>query len=225
LEPVDSLLRLESVCKTKNGRKLLEGVNLEIKKGETVMVVGKSGSGKTTLLRICALVDREFSGRLIIDSEDPFLSKKDSYLRLAKIGYIPQFHDLIDQLTVVENVELPLILQGIKREKCEERAMEIIERLGIKHVSENLPSEISGGEAQRVAIARAMVKDPVIIIADEPTSSLDADLEELVFKEFGKISERGGCVFVSSTHKEQNYDRYFDSFYFMRDGMLQLSKG
>ncbi len=218
------LLRLESVRKTINGKKLLEGVNLEIRRGEVAMVVGKSGSGKTTLLRICALVDSDFSGRVLVDGEEPYLSKKDSYLRLFKIGYVPQFHDLIEQLTVLENVELPLILQGIEKDKCREKALEVIDRLGIKSISASLPSEISGGEAQRVAVARALVKEPDIMIADEPTSSVDDDLEQMIIKELVKISENGGCVFISSTHNNSGYMKYVNSFYFMRDGFLQKKR-
>jgi|BEDMetMinimDraft_2_1075160.scaffolds.fasta_scaffold00267_7 ABC-type lipoprotein export system ATPase subunit len=218
------LLRLESVHKTRNGKKLLEGVNLEIRRGEVAMVVGKSGSGKTTLLRICALVDSEFSGRIMVDGEEPYLSKKDSYLRLFKIGYVPQFHDLIEQLTVLENVELPLILQGIEKDKCREKALEVIDRLGIKSISASFPSEISGGEAQRVAVARALVKEPDIMIADEPTSSVDDDLEQMIIKELVKISENGGCVFISSTHNNSSYMRYVNSLYFMRDGFLQKKR-
>ncbi|MEM0117818.1 MAG: ATP-binding cassette domain-containing protein [Conexivisphaerales archaeon] len=214
------LMELNSIVKIRNGMKLLDGVTLELKEREVAMVVGKSGSGKTTLLRICALVDKEFTGRMRVMGSDPFHDKKDSYLRLVKIGYIPQFHDLLEQLTVIENVELPLLLQGIRKDECRRRATEVIERLGIQSVSNKFPAEISGGEAQRVAIARALVKMPSIIIADEPTSSIDPEVEDSVFREFRRLADLGSCVLVSSTQKDPSYSQYFDSVYFMNSGHL-----
>lgn len=216
-----TLIKLESVQKYRNGKKILEKISLSVDRNQLINIVGKSGSGKTTLLKICALVDREFKGKIYFNGIEPYSSRMDSYFRLYEIGYIPQFHDLIEQLTVIENVKLPLLLQGKEKDECERCALEAIEKVGIRGIADKLPAEISGGEAQRVAIARAIAKKPSIIIADEPTSCLDTESEEIVMREIKDLVRNGGCAIITSTHDEEVLAKYADHHYLMQNGELK----
>ena len=153
----------------------LRGVSLTVREGEFTVVMGPSGSGKTTLLNLIGTLDKPTSGRALIDGED--IAKMNdgqlTRLRRHKIGFVFQFHNLIPVLTAFENVQLPLLTSRTKRREAEDRANELLDRVGLKERAGHLPDELSGGEQQRVAIARALVNRPRIILADEPTGDLD----------------------------------------------------
>lgn len=212
----DVILRLSSLSKKRNGLQILHSVEMEVKNGELVIIVGKSGSGKTTLLRLCALVDEDFEGSIKFEGLN--LSKAEARLKL--IGYIPQFHDLLESFTVWENVELPLRLMHLKREEISNRVNSILQELRILELKDKFPNELSGGESQRVAVARALVKKPRLIVADEPTSNLDEDMEDVVYHMIRRAVDEGAAGIVSSTSLQGNASSFADKIFYMKEGTL-----
>ncbi len=187
---------------------VLKGVNITIKKGEIVSIVGASGAGKTTLLQILGTLDRASktdNSNLIIDNTD-IKSLNDKALakfRNEHIGFIFQFHQLLPEFTAVENVCLPAFIKGVKKEDAEKRAKELLDFLGLSHRYDHKPNELSGGEQQRVAVARALVNKPDLIFADEPSGNLDSESAENLHKLFFKLRDEFGQTFVIVTHNEE----------------------
>ena len=182
---------------------VLEEVNFSINKGEFVSLTGKSGCGKSTLLYVLSTMDTDYDGTLLIDGEEmpkknePFLAK----IRNEKIGFVFQFHYLLNEFNVLENVMLPgLKLNKHSREEVEHRAMEKLKILGIDQLALKKANHISGGEKQRVAIARALINDPHIIMGDEPTGNLDKKNSDLVFDIFNKLSDELNQTLLIVTH-------------------------
>ena len=199
----------------------LKDITVSFQKGELTAIMGRSGSGKTTLINILGLMDRPTHGTYKIEETDVLhLSEKEQALfRNRHIGFVFQSYYLEDKLTALENVILPtLINNDIKKEERTKKAIELLDKLGLKGRVNHYPHELSGGECQRVAIARALINDPQIIIADEPTGNLDSKTEIEVFKMLKNISKEGKYVIVVS-HNEI-IKNYADKIFFLNDGVL-----
>ena len=183
-----------------NGRiRALNGVNLEVDGGEFISIMGPSGSGKSTLLNMIGALDVPDSGTIRVAGRDLSGKKDLSRLRAEEIGFVFQLHNLIPNLTALENVEIPMF--AVKHEKMEERAMELLEYVDLADKAHRKPTELSGGERQRVAIARALANDPSIILADEPTGSLDSRTSRRVLRKLRELQEDEGVTLVVVTHE------------------------
>jgi len=197
-----SIIRLESVSKVVGKEKVLDNIDLVVEPGSLIVVRGRSGVGKTTLAKIASLLLRPDHGRIFFRERD-ITDKSDSYwswIRLRYIGYIDQFFRLIPTLTIPENVELPLALLGIDKNTRMNKALELLSELGLGDKVYRYPLELSGGERQKVAIARALVKDPLLIIGDEPLSNLDEDASLIVLGIFKRIArEKGTGILLTTT--------------------------
>ncbi len=181
----------------------LDGVDAEFASGEFVSIMGPSGSGKSTLLAILGCLDRPTKGKYILNEQDVSLASDDrlSQVRNQEIGFIFQSFNLIDQLTVLENVEVPLFYGGFTRHERRRKAMEAVERVGLGDRVTHIPSELSGGQCQRVAIARSLVNDPVILLADEPTGNLDSTTGGEIMQIFHELHASGRTILMV-THDE-----------------------
>jgi len=183
----------------------LKGVNLSLGKGDVAIVSGRSGSGKTSICKIAALLDTDFKGDLRICDARPNSSNGGQKLRLAKIGYIPQFNGLVDTLTIRENIGLPLEL--LKVPFISDKVENIASRLGISNLLNRFPAQVSGGEAQRTAVARAVVKSPSLIVADEPLSCLDKESALSVCEVFNEFIREDGerSILITSTAADTEF--------------------
>lgn len=188
-----------------NELEILHGMNMQIKKGEFVSVVGQSGSGKTTLMNIIGLLDRATSGSYILDGVDTIAAKDNelSHIRNQKIGFVFQTYNLIARTNALKNVELPMLYGGIKGKERTDRAKELLRLVEMEDRMSHNPDELSGGQKQRVAIARAMANDPSIILADEPTGALDSKTGRLIMDIFHKLHEEQGKTIVLITHSNE----------------------
>jgi len=183
-----------------NGRiRALNGVNLDVDGGEFISIMGPSGSGKSTLLNMIGALDVPDSGTIRVAGRDLSWERDLSRLRAEEIGFVFQLHNLIPNLTALENVEIPMF--GVKHENMEERAMELLEYVALADKADRKPTELSGGERQRVAIARALANDPSIILADEPTGSLDSRTSSRVLRKLRELQEDEGVTLVVVTHE------------------------
>jgi len=222
---MSELLRLEKISKSYGRDRVLVEVSLSIRQGEIIVVRGRSGVGKTTLAKIAAMLVKPDRGRVVFMGRD-VASRKESQLasiRLRYIGYIDQFYRLIPGLTVLENVELPLKLLGVPRRDRRRRALEVLSKLGIEDKAYAKPLELSGGERQRAAIARALVKNPALIVADEPFSNLDEKTAEIVvkvFREYTRAMKTG--ILVTTTDLTSRLDA--DKDYILATGKLVSRK-
>jgi len=183
---------------------ILKGIDLEIDVGEFIALMGPSGSGKSTLMNIVGCLDRPSSGRFILLGQDISQTPDDELARIRReeLGFIFQTFNLIGRISVLKNVEIPMMLSGVARERRRSRALELLESVGIAHRSDFSPTNISGGERQRVAIARALANDPKIIIADEPTGNLDLKNSEEVMKILSHLN-RDGRTIIMVTHNPE----------------------
>lgn len=186
---------------------VLKGVDLQIKKGEIVSIVGASGAGKTTLLQILGTLDsiEAKSGSLTINQTDiSTLSRKElAKFRNENLGFIFQFHQLLPEFTALENVCIPAFIKKTPKAETEKRAKELLSFLGLSHRESHKPNELSGGEQQRVAVARALINNPAIILADEPSGNLDTESAENLHNLFFKLRDEFGQTFVIVTHNEE----------------------
>jgi putative ABC transport system ATP-binding protein len=199
----------------------LRGIDLFVRNGEYLAIMGPSGHGKSTLLHIMGLLDRPSSGKVLIDGIDTgMLSDKElAYLRGVKIGFVFQQFNLINRMSVLENIELPLIARGVPRDKRRKLAIEALLRVeGEEGWISKRPNQLSGGQQQRVALARAIVHNPRIILADEPTGSLDSKTESEILRLFKKLNEEGRTI-VLVTHDE-NVAREAERIVYIRDGRI-----
>jgi putative ABC transport system ATP-binding protein len=178
--------------------KALDGISLEIRKGEFISIMGPSGSGKSTLLHIMGCLDRPTSGEVYVLGKDvrKLSDNELANLRNRKIGFVFQLYYLLPNLTALENVEVPMIFAGLPKEKRVKRAMQLLKLVGVDDVYDHKPVELSGGQRQRVAIARALANDPEIILADEPTGALDIESAEVVMNIFKKLNKEGKTVVI-----------------------------
>jgi putative ABC transport system ATP-binding protein len=206
----------------------LREVSLTVGAGEVVALLGPSGSGKSTLLNVIGCILEPDSGRLQLDGETVYdgrwLRRDLRRLRLDKIGFIFQFHNLLPFLDATDNVALVLQLAGRDRTAARERAAELLDYLEIGNRRHAMPANLSGGEAQRVAIARALANSPRIILADEPTAALDSSRAGIVMDLLRKLAAEQNACIVAVTHDEKIYDR-FDRIFHLRDGRLESQGG
>jgi len=201
--------------------KVLKGIDLRIEKEEVVAIVGPSGAGKTTLLQILGTLNKPDSGSLKIIGVDPFLlpDKERSFFRNKHIGFVFQFHQLLPEFTALENVMIPLLIGGAKFDKAERRAKELLDYMKLSDRFDHKPAELSGGEKQRVAVARALVNNPSVILADEPSGSLDTQNKDELHSLFFDLRKEMGQTFVIVTHDEQ-LARLADRIIHMKDGII-----
>lgn len=215
------LVELHNVWKNYGGSEILRGVNLTVGEGEFISIRGKSGVGKTTLLRIIGLLENPDAGevRILGRRVSELNDDERSNLRLRAIGFIFQFFNLIPSLTVLENIELPLALAGVKRQERLRRARGLLEYFGLEGLAGRFPETLSGGEKQRIAVIRALVNNPKIILADEPTSSIDEENSQLLIDLLKKINvERNVAVLLTTTDIYEKLPTTRD--YILKDGCL-----
>lgn len=180
--------------------KALNGINLDIFEGEFVSIIGPSGSGKSTLLNMLGALDKPTRGKIYIDGIDLIKEKDLSEFRQEKIGFVFQLHNLIPNLSVFDNVQIPLLPTGMSNKEMKEKASEIIRAVGLEDKKKQRPNKLSGGQRQRVAIARALVNNPSIILADEPTGSLDSKTGEMILNLLMEMHERYNVTLIIVTH-------------------------
>lgn len=199
----------------------LRGVDLKIKKGEFMAIIGPSGSGKSTLLHMIGVLDRPTSGKIYLDGVD--ISKLNdselARLRGKKIGFVFQFFNLYPTLTAQENIELPMLILECDKKEREEKALNLIEMVDLEKRAGHLPSQMSGGECQRVAIARAIANDPEIVLADEPTGNLDTKIGSEIMKLFSRLREEENMTIVMITH-ELEIAKYAERVVHLIDGKI-----
>jgi lipoprotein-releasing system ATP-binding protein len=220
------LLQCENLCKTYQEGKMhtdvLRDVSFAMQPGEMMAIVGTSGSGKSTLLHLLGGLDSPTSGEVIFKGQslNCMSSSAKSELRNRELGFIYQFHHLLPDFTALENVAMPLLIGKKKSAEVQERALAMLEAVGLQHRSNHRPSELSGGERQRVAIARALVNNPSLVLADEPTGNLDQRNADSIFELLGELNVRQGTAFLVVTHDLQLANRLTRQLE-MRDGKLQ----
>ncbi len=217
-----ALLELAGVKKRYEGAdgNVLSSIDMSVGKGDMVGIVGPSGSGKSTLLNIIGTLDRPSEGSVTLDGTD-LLSLKDNELadlRNRKIGFVFQLHHLLPQCTILENVLIP-VLAGGDMETAEERGRALLERVGLSHRLEYRPGQLSGGERQRVAVVRALINDPALLLADEPTGSLDQSASDSIGDLLAELSSERGVAIITVTHSER-LARKMKTVYELRGGTL-----
>lgn len=199
----------------------LKGIDLKINHGEYVVIAGPSGSGKTTLLNVIGSLDAPTKGRVFLSNEDISIksSKTLSDIRLHKIGFIFQAYNLIPVLNAIENVEFPMMLAGYPEKERRNKAMEVMNELGIGELANKRPNQMSGGQQQRVAVARAIVGDPLLVLADEPTANLDSKTGAKLLEIMREMNEKKNITFVFSSHDKQVIDQA-ERLIMLKDGKL-----
>lgn len=221
---MEKMIRIESLNKIyKNGSvevHALNDVNMEVSRGEFLAVMGHSGSGKSTLMNIIGCLDRPSSGKYFLDGIEIDKQSPDelSLIRNKKIGFVFQAFSLIPRTNVLSNVELPMIYAKVKSKQRSERALELLEKVGLKDRINHMPNELSGGQMQRAAIARALANNPPIILADEPTGNLDTNSSEEIMKIFKDLNREGTSIIVV-TH-EPEVAKYADRIIVFKDGCI-----
>ena len=218
------MIDIKGITKSFGSLQVLKGIDLHIDKGEVVSIVGPSGAGKTTLLQIIGTLDKPDSGQIIIDGTDvsSLSRKKLSEFRNQHIGFVFQFHQLLPEFTALENIMIPAFIAGKSRGEAKKKAEELLDFMGLSDRAGHKPSELSGGEKQRVAVARALINNPAVILADEPSGSLDSKNKEELHQLFFNLRDKFGQTFVIVTHDE-HLARITDRTIAMRDGMLETA--
>lgn len=198
------MIEIKGVTKSFGSLQVLKGIDLRIEKGEIVSIVGPSGAGKTTLLQILGTLDKPDSGSVVVDgTETSTLStNKLSEFRNTHLGFVFQFHQLLPEFTAIENIMIPAYIAGMKPKEARNRAEELLAFMGLSDRATHKPNELSGGEKQRVAVARALMNNPAVILADEPSGSLDSKNKEELHKLFFELRDKFGQTFVIVTHDE-----------------------
>ena len=198
------MIEIKGLTKSFGSLQVLKGIDLRIEKGEIVSIVGPSGAGKTTLLQILGTLDKPDGGSVVVDGiETSTLStNKLSEFRNMHLGFVFQFHQLLPEFTAVENIMIPAYIAGMKPKETRNRAEELLEFMGLSDRATHKPNELSGGEKQRVAVARALMNNPAVILADEPSGSLDSKNKEELHKLFFELRDKFGQTFVIVTHDE-----------------------
>lgn len=204
---------------------VLKGVDLEIYQGEIVALIGPSGSGKSTLLHILGALDRPDKGSVNLDSVEVFsLNDKElAHLRNRTVGFVFQFHHLLPEFSALENVMLPKLIAGEEIKSIENKAMELLDEVGLKDRKDHKPGELSGGEQQRVAVARALINDPKIVIADEPSGNLDRNTAESLHNLILELNRSRNQTFVLATHNLELAQRA-NRIFRLKDGQVEPAK-
>ena len=222
----DNVIEMKNIIKsfyigTENQLDILKGIDIDVKNGEFLSIVGASGSGKSTLMNIIGALDRPTSGEYFLDGSNINELSDDelSDIRNKRIGFVFQTFNLIPRSTALKNVELPMLYDGIDKKKRIEKAKELLELVDMGERMTHLPNELSGGQKQRVAIARALANDPSIILADEPTGALDSETGRLVMDLFHKVHEMEGKTIVLITHNSELADET-ERIITVRDGKI-----
>ena len=216
------MIKLEGITKSFGSLPVLKGIDLEINKGEIVSIVGPSGAGKTSLLQIMGTLDEPDAGTVQIDGTvvSRMKEKELSAFRNKNIGFVFQFHQLLPEFTALENVMIPALIAGVSSKEANDRATKILDFMGLVDRASHKPNELSGGEKQRVAVARALINDPAVILADEPSGSLDTHNKEDLHQLFFDLRDRLGQTFVIVTHDE-GLAKITDRTVHMVDGMIK----
>ena len=198
------MIELDNITRSFGSLQVLKGISLNIDRGEVVSITGPSGAGKTTLLQIMGSLDRPNGGKVLYDGQDitKMSEKEISAFRNKHIGFVFQFHQLLPEFTALENITIPMLIAGQGMRQANARAKELLDLLGLAERADHKPAELSGGEKQRIAVARALANQPDVILADEPSGSLDTKNKEELHKLFFSLRDQLGQTFVIVTHDE-----------------------
>jgi lipoprotein-releasing system ATP-binding protein len=198
------MIDIKGVTKSFGSLQVLKGIDLHIDKGEVVSIVGPSGAGKTTLLQIIGTLDKPDSGEITVDGINvrKLSTNKLSDFRNQHIGFVFQFHQLLPEFTAIENIMIPAYIAGVSKGEAKKRAKDLLDFMGLVDRAEHKPNELSGGEKQRVAVARALINNPAVILADEPSGSLDSKNKAELHQLFFDLRDKFGQTFVIVTHDE-----------------------
>ena len=219
------MIHLENIRKSFGSLQVLRGISMDVAKGEIVSIVGPSGAGKTTLLQIVGTLDKPDSGLVVIDGT-PVGGLKERQLsdfRNRRIGFVFQFHQLLPEFTALENVMIPALIAGLSRAEAKASALDMLQFMSLADRASHKPGELSGGEKQRVAVARALINRPAVVLADEPSGSLDTHNKEELHRLFFDLRDRFGQTFVIVTHDE-GLARTTDRTIHLLDGEVDYSK-
>ncbi|HGJ64529.1 TPA: ABC transporter ATP-binding protein [bacterium] len=223
-------LKTVELCKSyksgQNELQVLQGIDITVKKGEIITIVGASGSGKTTLLNLLGTLDRPTSGTVFYQDQDIFSlnDKSLAQFRNREIGFVFQFHHLLPEFSAIENVMMPILIANESKDKAFGLAKELLQTVGLNGREHHRPSELSGGEQQRVAVARALVNNPNVVLADEPTGNLDRITGEAIHELLYKLNEKMNQTFIIVTHNESLAERA-DRIIKLTDGKVEILKG
>ena len=220
------MIRIENLTKQFGELQVLKGVSLEVKQGEVISIVGPSGAGKTTLLQLIGTLDKPTSGKIFFNDEElsRMNNKRLATFRNKHIGFIFQFHQLLPEFTALENIIIPALIAGRDRKEAEKEAMELLKIMNLEERAAHKPAEMSGGENQRIAVARALINHPDVILADEPSGSLDSKNKEELHKLFFDLRDKFGQTFIIVTHDE-TFATLTDRTIRMIDGTIAESIG
>ena len=198
------MIRIENLTKQFGELQVLKGVSLEVKKGEVISIVGPSGAGKTTLLQLIGTLDKPTGGKIFFIDEElsRMNNKRLATFRNKHIGFVFQFHQLLPEFTALENIIIPALIAGRDRKEAEKEAIELLKIMKLEERASHKPAEMSGGENQRIAVARALINHPDVILADEPSGSLDSKNKEELHKLFFDLRDKFGQTFIIVTHDE-----------------------